>query len=219
MSFTKNAPKDMLGRYSVRGSYRLVATTGAVTTIAARTATAGQLFTVRYPTAATAAHMYLRYLGARFTLTTAYGTAQETGCDLILARSYTVNGTNGTAVDLGSTVTTTNKYDPGFPASLITAGCCRIADTAAITAGTHTLNANPVGAVTAWSAAIGDQVPLGTSGAGGGFGVLFDARDDGYPIKITADQGFVCRNMPVMGATGVGHWDFCMIWDEGFPES
>lgn len=218
MSIPKNRPRDMAGDYTLLGSFRLVVSTGAVTTIAARTATAGQLLAWRYPTAATAGHMYLRYLGARFTLTTAYGTAQETGCDFILARSYTVNGTDGTAVDVGSTVTTTNKLNPGAQTSQITAGCVRVASTGAITAGTHTLNANPMGVLSGWSAAIGDQVPLATSGAAGGFGTLFDARDpDSTPIKITADQGFVVRNLILMGATGVGRWDFCVEWDEGTP--
>lgn len=44
-----NTAKLLDGKYSVHGSYRLVCSSGAVTTIAARTATAGQLLNFRFP--------------------------------------------------------------------------------------------------------------------------------------------------------------------------
>lgn len=214
----KNTRPALDGNYNIRGSYRLAASTGAVTTIAAGTATAGQLFTARWPNATY--KMWLKRLLARFTLTTAYGGAQETGCDLILARSYTVNGTNGTAIDAGDTVTTTNKLIKAQPASLLTAGCMRVATSSAITNGTHTLDANPIAMLSAWSGAVGDQVPLATSGAAGGYGVLYDARLSAHeaPIVFGQDEGFVVRNKILMGASGVGRWDFLIEWDEGTPE-
>lgn len=211
-----NRPKLLDGAYSVTGSYRLVCSSGAVTTIAARTATAGQLFNFRFP-AASPAKAFVKYIGARFILTTAYGTAQETGCDLILAHSFTVNGTNGTAVDVGSTVANTGKLLTGFATSGITAGCVRVADTAAITAGTHTLDANPVSTLSDWSGAIGATVPTTSSGSRSGYGTLWDYRQSAHeaPIVLAADEGFVIRNLILMGATGVGRWDFCVEWDEG----
>ena len=210
---SKNLPKDLRGDYTVRASKRLVVSSGAVTTIAARTATAGYLLTMRW--SSTAANCYIKYVGAKFTLTTAYGTAQETGCDLILARSYTASATGGTAIDVGSTVADTNNLDVGFNTSLFAANSCRVASTSAITAGTQTLDANPIGVLSGWSAAIGDKVPLATSGGHDGFGVLFSARQTGAPIKLAADEGIVVRNLILMGATGVGRWDFCVEWDEG----
>lgn len=213
-----NHPKDMGGEYTVRCRKRLVVSTGAVTLIAARTATAGQLLTIRYPSS-TASKMYVKYIGARFILTTAYTTAQETGCDLILARSYTVNGTAGTAVDVGSTVADTNNLATEFGTSLITAGCARVADASAITAGTHTLDANPIGITSGWSSAIGIMVPEATAGAKSDFATLFDARQTGLPLKFGQDEGFVVRNTVLMGAVGVGRWDFCVEWDEGTPHT
>lgn len=211
-----NRPKLLDGAYSVTGSYRLACSTGAVTTIAARTATAGQLLVFRFP-AASPSKAFIKYVGARFVLTTAYGTAQETGCDLILAHSFTVNGTNGTAVDVGSTVANTGKLLTGFATSGITAGCVRVADTAAITAGTHTLDANPISTLSDWSGAIGATVPTTSSGSRSGFGTLWDYRQSAHeaPIVLAADEGFVIRNLILMGATGVGRWDFCVEWDEG----
>jgi hypothetical protein len=222
MNQPKNRLKELNGNYDCQGSFRLVVSTGAVTTIAARTATAGQLFNFRWPAAATvgSTNAYIKHIGAKFFLSTAYGTAQETGCDLILAHAFTVNGTNGTAVDVGSTVTATNKLSSGMATSLITAGCVRVADTAAITAGTHTLDANPIGYLSAYSSAIGITVPTTGSGARDGFGTLFSAHESAHraPIILDADQGFVIRNGPVMGATGVGHWEFLVEWDEGIPQ-
>ena len=211
-----NRPKLLDGAYSVTGSYRLACSTGAVTVIAARTATAGQLLNFRFP-AASPNKAFIKYVGARFVLTTAYTTAQETGCDMILAHSFTVNGTNGTAVDVGSTVANTGKLLTGFATSGITAGCVRVADASAITAGTHTLDANPVAVLSDWSGAIGGTVPIATSGARSGFGTLFDYKASGHeaPIVLGTDEGFIIRNLIVMGAVGVGRWDFLIEWDEG----
>lgn len=107
-----NPAKDMAGRYDSRGSYRLAVSTGAVTVVAARTATAGFLFTMRNPSTTVA--LYLKRVAARFIATTAYATAQETGADLILARSYTASATGATAVDVGSTVANTGNLTADF---------------------------------------------------------------------------------------------------------
>jgi len=200
---------------------RLVVSTGAVTTIAARTATAGHLFVLRRANTSTT-QLAIHYVGAKFTLTTAYGTAQETGCDLIVARSFTASYTGATAVDTGSTVSDTGGLLAAFPASILaTAGLCRVADTGALTAGTQTLDANPIGILSGWSSAIGDTVPDAASGAREGFGTLFGRQlaegGNAYPLVLAADEGIVIRNLILMGATGVGRWDFCVEYAEGSP--
>ena len=161
----------------------------------------------------------MKRVAAKFMLTTAYGTAQETGCDLILAHSFTVNGTNGTAIDVGSTVADTGNLYSGQPTSVLTAGCVRTATSAVITAGTHTLNGAPIAILSGWSGAIGDMVPGLARGvpAGDGYGTLFDADLSAHraPIVLGQDQGFIVRNLVLMGATGVGRWDFLIEWDEG----
>lgn len=218
MQTSKNAPKELSGGYDLRCSGRLVVSTGAVTLIAARTATAGFLATCRW-SSTTATKMFLKYVGARFTMTTAYTTPQETGCDLILARTYTANCTGATAVDMGSTVVDTGQLQASMATSLIVVNATRVADTGALTAGTHTLDANPVGILSGWSTAIGDLVPDSASGAKEGFGTLWDYRKSRHraPIMFTQDEGFMIRNTILMGAVGVGRWDFCVEWDEGTP--
>src|SRR4030065_637361 len=129
------------GVYRPVGSFAAQLSTGAVTGIAAATAPPGPLPPLRWSSASR--NMYLRYLGARFITTTAFGTAQEVGCDLILASAFTVNGTNGTAVDLGSTTAATGTLRETVAQSGVIAGACRVAGTAAITAGTQTRHANP----------------------------------------------------------------------------
>lgn len=211
---TRNQNLD--GNYAVRGQYRLACSTGLVTTIAAATATAGHLFCMRWPDAT--AKFYLRYLGARFLCTTAYTTAQETGVDWISARSYTVNDTGGTAIDVGSTVAHTGNYQTSQNVSLITAGCVRVATAAALTAGTHTLDANAMGVLSDYSSGIGTTVPTTSSGSQSQYGALFDARYNGdTPVEYSQNEGFKIRNLTLMGAVGVGRWDFLMIWDEGIP--
>jgi hypothetical protein len=209
----RNANLD--GDYALRGVYRLSASSGAVTTIAAATATAGHLFAFRWTD--TTLKAYIRYIGARFILTTAYSAAQETGCDLIMARAYSASHTSGTAIDTGGTVTGSGKYQTSQLASLV--ADCRIATTAALTAGTHTLDANPIASLTDWSGAVGDTIPRSTSGAMSGPGALWDARDYRFhtPLELAANEGFVIRNKILMGASGVGRWDFTVIWDEGTP--
>lgn len=196
---------ELEGRYAPLGSYRLTASTAGSTVVAARTATAGHLLSFHWGDA-TGAHCYLRLVTARFIATTAYTTAQETGCHLILAPSYTVAHTGGAAVTL-----TGNKLMQHFPASKLSS--CRVATSAALTAGTHTLDANPISTFSAWSAAIGDTVPLVTSGLPAA--VLYDARGDESPIIFTQDQGFIIGNNILMGAVGVGRWDFEIEYDEG----
>lgn len=196
---------ELEGRYSPLGSYRMNVSTGAVTTIAARTATAGHMFSWRWGDTS-GAHAYLRYVGVRFTLTTAYGAAQETGIDMILAPAYTVAHTQGTAVTL-----TGNKLLQHHPASLLSSA--RVSSTAELTAGTHTLDANPFAATSRWTATIGDQI----ANADGTSRALFDVRNGGAPVVFAQDQGFVLRNLILMGATGVGRWDFTIEWDEGMP--
>jgi hypothetical protein len=213
-----NRPKELANKYDVRGSYRLVASTGAVTTIAAATASAGHLFSFRW-SSSTSTKCFVRFVGAKFILTTAYTTAQETGIDMILARSYTASHTAGTALDLGSTVTNSCKLYTGEATSLVVANACRIATASALTAGTHTLDPQPMGILSDFSTAIGITVPTATSGAGSSFGTLFDGRGENSPIMFTQDEGFILRNTILMGAVGVGRWDIVVEWDEGTPLS
>jgi hypothetical protein len=169
-------------------------TTGAVTTIAAGTATAGHILAMRSDS--TPGAIRLRSFEPEFILTTAFGAAQEVGFDMLIARGYTAAHTGATAL----TMTGGGMTDQS--ATILTG---RIADAGALTAGTHTLDANPIAKGSQWCSAVGaalqPRVYDFTSSPRGG-------------IILAADEGFVVRNTILMGATGVGKWHFTLEWDD-----
>ena len=177
------------------GSYRHSWTTGAVTTIAAGTATAGHLLALRYATADKAA--LVKSLEVSFLLTTAFGAAQRVGYDVVLARTYSAAHSGATALTM-----TGGTKNAGYAAPLLTG---RIADAGALTAGTHTFDANPVCKESFWCSAIGAK--MGPT--------FYDfAASEQKGLLLLADEGLVVRNVTLMGATGVGEWVFTCEWDE-----
>lgn len=215
MAYNTNGARHtaLSGDYDISGSFRRGVRSGKVTTLAAD----GIIFTLRWPSSTH--KMLLKYVGARFTTAVAYGTAQETGCYLQIARSYTVNGTNGTALDFGSTLTGAGKSLTAQSTSKITAGCARVATTAVVTAGTiGAADPGSIGTITGWAGALGALIPASPS-RGDGYGTLFDARLSTHeaPLVFAQNEGFEIKNLVLMGATGEGFWDFLLEWDEGIP--
>lgn len=180
----------------IAASYRAAFTTGNVTTIAAGTATAGHLLALRNAT--TGAYIRIRSMEVEFVLTTAFGAAQEVGFDAYIARSYTIAHTGATALSFGSN---DNKRITTDASAALTG---RIADTGALTAGTHTLDGNAFMRGSAWMSAIGAQLQPR----------LYDFSTHQYGgILLAANEGIVVRNTVLMGATGVGKWHFSIDWD------
>jgi len=180
----------------VIGSYRQTWTTGAVTTIAAATSTAGHILALRNPTAS-AFSIRLRSLEVEFILTTAFGAAQEVGFDAFIARTYTAAHTNGTAID-----TALGKRRASYPSTLLTG---RTASASALTAGTHTLDTNAIARGSVWCGAIGATLAPR----------LYDlSYGELGGIILGPDEGIIARNTIVMGVTGVGKWHFTAEWDD-----
>ena len=193
----------------LHGEFRLGLTSGLVTVAAAATATAGHMFAMRNPSTTT--KINLRYLAGSFITSTGFGALQPMGYDLIVGRTWTAAYTGGTAIDVGSTVTTTNKVRVNQDTSIITANNCRMCTTAGLTAGgTPTLDANPVAV----------KFGLGSTAIGVQFDfTLWDARDDQAqhcrsPLTLGPDEGIFVRNVILMGATGVGYLSLNLEWDE-----
>jgi hypothetical protein len=216
MGLYKYADPLMSGGLQLQGSYIIAPSAVDMDVIAARTTTAGFIFTMRFDPTDTNKKALIRYVGVRMVTTTAFPTPQEIGCDLIVARSYTVDCTDGTAVDVGSTLTGSGKLLSGFALSGFAgdSGNVRVAGANAITAGTHTLDAQPLGVVSGWTGGVGDAV----DGGPGQYATLFDARSEWrHPLVLGNDEGIVIRNLILMGATGVVRADFRVEWDEGIP--
>lgn len=184
-------------RIDIIGSYRQTFTTGAVTTIAAGTATAGHLLALRNATAGK--YVRIRALEAEFILTTAFGAAQEVGFDAYIARSYSAAHTGATALTLA---TNDGKKLTGYNTTILTG---RIADAGALTAGTHTFDANAIARGSVWCSAVGTQLSARRYD--------FSATDPGG-ILLGQNEGIVIRNTILMGASGVGKWHFTADWDD-----
>lgn len=178
-------------------SYRATVSTSSVTTIAAGSATAGHLLALRNATSGKAVR--IKSLEVEFILTTAFGAAQEVAFGAYIARSYSAAHTGATALDFsGDSGVARASYD----APILTG---RIADTGALTAGTHTLDTNPIARGSVWCSAVG--VSLGPRFYD------FTAMEPGGLILVE-NEGIVIRNTIAMGASGVGKWHFTIDADD-----
>src|SRR3990167_8828302 len=202
--------------YALRGRYQNTVRTEGQTIVAAHTAPAGHVFSWRWDdTTVTGLLGFVRYVGIKAVLTTAFGTDQEVAYSLRRATGYTASHTGGTAVDVGGTVAGTGKRYYAQPESLLTS--MRIGSTGALTAGTHTLDANPISQVGFFAAVIGDEFPNVASGfnANPGYATLWDSRVSGDHLEFDNDEGFIISNEIVQGTAGVGNMIVCVEWDEG----
>jgi hypothetical protein len=182
---------------NVIGSYRQTFVSGLTAGIGAGTATLGHILALRNATSGKANR--IRSFEAEFILTTAFGAAQEVGYDLSVARSYTVAHGAGTALTLG---TNDGKYKTSQASTFLTG---RIANASAMTAGTHTFDANPIARGSIWCGAVGARLEP----------VRFDyTNSDPGGIILAENEGLVARNMVLMGASGVGRWYFTVEWDD-----
>lgn len=180
---------------NVHASYRMTFTTGAVTVIEAATATLGHLLAMR--TDSSPFSVRVRTFEPEFILTTAFTAAQEVGFDLVLARPFTVLHTGG-----GATTMTGGKSLGSQDATTMVG---RLATTAGLTAGTHTLEANPIAKGSQWCSAIGTSLAPR----------LYDFTSQPLGgLILAADEGLVVRNTILMGAAGVGKWHFTIEFDD-----
>lgn len=137
----------------------------------------------------------LRRVGIGFICTTVPTTAQIIDFGLMLARSFTASDTGGTALALsGATANGKHRTSLANPTSIAAA----IATTAALTAGTRTLDPNFVGQVGGWAGAVGTIVAPTASN-------VFQ-RDDGsdYPIVLAPNEGFVVAAVSALANSGAG---------------
>lgn len=123
---------------------------------------------------------------------------------LTIARSWSADGTGGTAVALGGN---NNKRRQSFASSQIASGNIRVSTTAALTAGTKTLDANPISTI------VGGN-HTSTAGLLVEAGTFLWGRDtsDEYPVLLAQNEGLVIR----ASVPATGTWGFapCVEWAE-----
>jgi hypothetical protein len=184
------------------GSYRVAEFSGLMATIAAKTATAGHIFAWRWGDATRFA--LLKYLKIRYSVVTGFTAAQELGFDAIIARGYTVSSSAGTAITLGGN---SMKKRTSMGASLLTDA--RIAAAVALTAGTHTLDGQPI--VTSGRRTLAAAATV----EGLDFEEALDLTNSGdYPYVFAQNEGIIVRNNILMGAGGTVRLHVQMAWDE-----
>lgn len=179
------------------GAYQLAMTSG---TLAAALAASGQLFSMRWGDATRL--MVLLYLSVRFQQLTprTAATLTDFGFDAFVARSFTASASGGTAATLTGNAMKTRTTQG---TTLLTDA--RISSTAALTAGTQTLDAN------AFAASLG--IPQRVNPAAATEEVISQApilewnanvADGMHPIVLAQNEGIVVRNRAVWPAAGTG---------------
>lgn len=194
---TTNRPIDSVGEFGFS------ATSGLITLVAAKTASAGHIFTLMGTSGTTL--ILIRELTLTWQTITAFTTAQQIGLSAWIARSYTAAATGGTAI--------TASGAGGFKrrASLSTSVIqdARISTTGELTAGTYTLDAQPFLELNGFSqtGAAPAVMPLIKS-------TLDLKRGSAYPIVLAANEGIVVANKVLMGAAGTAVATVNIVWDE-----
>lgn len=175
---------------STGGSYSMAMKSGLLTLIAAKTDTAGHMAAFRNGSATL--EVIVDRIRAKWVTTTGFTSAQVIGMQLFMARSYTAAHTGGTA----ATITTNNGKKRTAHPTLADIDM-RIGDTAALTAGTHTLDAQPFRS---------DGTQELADGAGvikKSFELLFEPAPGTGGILLAQNEGFVLTNTVLGGAAGV----------------
>ncbi len=159
--------------------YRYGGQSGLVTTIAAGTSSAGHVYALRNPSASKL--LYIAAIRLQFIPTVAFGAAQAVSLAAYKLTGYSAAHTGATAITPAKRVT--SEAD----ASVATA---RIADTGALTAGTHTIAGQPL-------------FRAGAHGTLPSFDALWKPEDDHVEV-LAQNEGILIRNEILMGASGVG---------------
>jgi hypothetical protein len=177
------------------GYYSLEIPSGSLTTVAAN----GPVWSCRW-TSTTHVAVVFGFSYSAIT-TTAFGTAQDLAYGLYFARSFTAADTGG----LAAVLTTNNgKHDTLHPTMLMSD--IRIGDADVITAGTRTLDAQPLRAAAGYGAAALATITQNSW--------VFGITDSTHPLILRAEEGLVLNNLILMGASGVVKLRVTLEWTE-----
>lgn len=184
----------------ILGAYQMGLTSGALTAVAA----GGTIFSFRWAPPTTTQLCLIRRIEIGFSTVTAFTTAQSLQYSLQAARQWTASDTGGTAALF--TQTNTAKLRTTMPTSAFSGGGqIMIANTAANTAGTRTLDTQAM----AFSAATSNAVAATMVET-----AIFQHQPGDYPLILAANEGFIINNVQAMGAIGVINFTVNVEWME-----
>lgn len=179
-------PPDVVGCYQVNGR----------TSTYSGLSAGAPLFSFRWGDATHLA--IINHVKVQVIATVAATTAGQAEREIIIARSFTASDTGGTAVTLTGN---NQKLRTSFGTSLVTD--MRFGTT--ITAGTRTLDANPIASAVAWLPLNMTGVDIGCSGASptgavwscvsssGYIDLLNTSNNQDYPLILAQNEGFIVR--------------------------
>jgi len=146
----------------------------------------------------------VRRIEIGFSTVTAFTTAQSLQYSLQVARQWTASDTGGVAAAF--TQTNTAKLRTTMPTSAFAGGGqIMVANTAANTAGTRTLDTQAI----AFSAATSNAVSTTMIQT-----AVFQQQTGDYPLIFAANEGFIINNVQAMGAAGVINFTVNVEWME-----
>ena len=194
--------------YRASGYYSVAAQTGA---IAAGASADSEVLQFRW-SSTTYLALITEILLTGMRATTAFA-AGAIDIKASVARSWTANGTGGTALEFGGDSQIDNAVlRTAFADSAV--GNFRVSTTAALGAGTKVLETNDIGQVTTHSSGgVGAATPI--------IGSIYlptttlfqvDVQNGGYPLVLAANEGFVIR--ATVPATGVWNLGMLVKWAE-----
>lgn len=147
--------------------------------------------------------LLIRRVGLGIVQTVAFTTAQLVDFGLTVARAFTVADSGGTpAVLTGNN----NKHRTAM-AALSSTIDARIATTGALTAGTRTLDSQPIASIGAWGGGAGTIQPKAADN-------LLNHSEGDYPIVLANNEGLVLAPLTAMGGGGVVR----LYWEIEFAE-
>lgn len=169
-------PAEVIGYYSVSGA------SGALTGVAAN----GAVFSFRN----TGSNLMLvRRIKMGFVVTTAFTAAQGLDYQLFRANSFTASDSGGTALFTAGQ----NKHRNAFT-NITSAPDIRISSTAALTAGTRTLETAGMGIAGGAAQAVGAAMSPAD---------ILEQDSGDYPLVLAQNEGFIIANGIAMAAGGV----------------
>lgn len=183
------------------GAYRLCATSGVLTGVAAGTATAGFLFALRAPATNI---MVLQRLKVKLWTIVQPTATLELSLKAYRLTGYTVAVTGGTTIPLTSPQF---KKRTSYASTSIQAAS--IATTAGLTAGTHTLDTNEFLSEGQAEAAAAEATSPNV------IEMEFMANEAGeHGMVFTGNEGFIIRNEVLMSAAFTGRMSVALDWIE-----
>lgn len=186
---------------STGGQYRLCLVSGSLTLVAAKTATLGHVAAFRNISATN--KIVVDRAVAKWFGTTGATAQQVVGLEMYRATSYTASHSGGTAATLTTPNGLKNTGHLALGTALLDA---RMATTTGLTAGTHTLDTQPMCAEGATELAASAAVPLAK------FTMIYEPLPSAGKLVLGTNEGLVLTNT-VLGGTAMVNK---VIWEIDF---